>query len=342
VDEPMPDYATDNESQGATDAVIDAEIEQTRRRLTRRQIIAQIIGFFIGLGLLTWCIYTVVQDPTGWHKLLNADPRYLFGMVGCTIVSLFVNGTVFWATLQPYAKARFDHLHWLNLVASLLNYAPVRVGLIVRIIYHMRVDRMRFLQIGAWIAAITFTVFLTIGACVAATLPRPEVDWITVVLTIVYLLVFGYVLSIITRHAIVSRYGQGLDRVLSNRRILIVTIGLRLLEIVAIAVRMWCGLQILGIELSLRDILLLAYTDLLFSVIPIGRVGYREAAIAVVATWLTTKGITGDALNANMATLGLIVSAGELMIVLPTGLIALVWLKRRWAAARATLRPVDA
>ncbi|MEM7228361.1 MAG: hypothetical protein AAF432_06035 [Planctomycetota bacterium] len=299
-------------------------------RLSRRQIITQLIGFVIGLGLLSWCIYQVVQEPDGFRDLLNADWRYIAGLIACTLVSLFVNGTVFWSTMQPYKKTRFSHLHYLNLVASVLNYAPVRAGLIVRIIYHLRIDGLSLLQIGAWIAAITFTVVITIAACFGATIIRQDIDLITLLLTGVLLLVFGYVLSIITRHTIVERYGQGLDLVLSNRRILGVAIGLRLLEIAAIGVRMWCGVRILGLDLNVYEVMLLAYTDLMLSINPLGRVGWREAAIAFVAGMLATNSISTEEIDSTVYSLGLIVSAGELMIVLPTGLAALVWLRRRW------------
>jgi len=332
----MPEPTTDIDlpSSTATAAELTSEaLEVTRRTLSRRKIIAQIIAFIVGVGLLAWCIAKAFEDPRGWESLRDANPWLIVGMIGCTIVSLFVNGTVFWATLQPYARSRFDHMHYLNLCASVLNYAPVRLGLIVRIIYHIRIDGLTLLQVGAWITAVTFTVFLTIAACIGATLPRTTIDTVTIILTVILLFALGYVLSIITRHAIVERYGHGLDRVLSDRRILATAVGLRLIEIAAIGARMWCGCQILGLELSPRDVMLLAYTDLFFSVNPIGRVGYREAAIAFVATLLTSHSITGAGLNASMTMLGLIVSAGELMIVLPTGLLALLWLWKRWTNA---------
>ena len=68
-------------------------------------------------------------------------------LLGCTIGSMLINGATFWITGQPIAPLKFWDMQWLNMSGNLLNYAPVRLGAIARVMYHLRVDGLSLLQI---------------------------------------------------------------------------------------------------------------------------------------------------------------------------------------------------
>ena len=65
---------------------------------------------------------------------------------------------------------------------------------------------------------------------------------------------------------------------------------------------------------------------------PIGRTGFREIAVALVASRLQTD----TQLDSTMATLALVESAGEALVAIPLGSLCLLWYRSRWRAARAT------
>src|SRR5687768_2475697 len=103
------------------------EASQTRSLLTPRKIIMQLIGFALGVALLIWCINQAIKGGgDGWAKLKDANPLLIAGLIVCTLVSLAANGALFWIVVRPVHALRLDHMLYLNLVTSVLNYAPVR------------------------------------------------------------------------------------------------------------------------------------------------------------------------------------------------------------------------
>ena len=95
--------------------------------LSPRRLIVQLVGFVIGAALLIWCIKLAIGGGD-WSKLRDANAGLLSLLLGCTCVSLFINGSTFWLTAQPVARLPFWDLQRLNLACNLLNYAPIRVG----------------------------------------------------------------------------------------------------------------------------------------------------------------------------------------------------------------------
>ena len=113
--------------------------------------------------------------------------------------------------------------------------------------------------------------------------------------------------------------------------------GFGLIDIAAFAGRMACAVAIIGLDLSTSDVLLLAFLTLAVSLNPLGKVGFREAAVAWVAPRLVSTDLSGEAseeFNRHFDQLALIESAGEAAFVIPLGALALIWYWRRWTAAK--------
>jgi len=300
------------------------------RVLSTKQIVAQVIGFVIGAVLLAWCISIAVRQGD-WSKVADADPLLIVGLAGFSIVSLAVNGTIFWLVIRPVQHVRFDHMQWLNLVTTVLNYAPIRAGLIARVVYHLRVDRMTLLQVGAWFAAIGATMMIALGSVVAATIVRPELDWLWVGLALGMVGLAGMMLGAMMGRPVIVKYGRGMDLMLRRPSCLWGALALRLVDIFAYAGRMGCAVAIVGLDFTGTDILLLAIADIALNLNPLGRVGFREVGVALFAGYL---GMSGAELDAATSQLGLINSAGEALVGIPLGSIALLWYRKRWVQAR--------
>ena len=319
---------------------------QTKSLLSTRKLITQLVGFALGLALLGWCISKAIEGGgEGWQKLQQANPMLIAGLVGCTLVSLAVNGAIFWIVVRPVHPVRLDHMQYLNLVTSVLNYAPIRAGLIARVAYNLRVDRMPLLLIGGWFTAIGYTLMLTLGAVVMATIisalwhdGAPRFDALWFVLLGAQLAIGGVLTRMILGTPVAQRVGKGMDRMLRQPAALWGAIALRLADVAAYAGRMGCAAAILGLNLSLTQVLLLAIAAIAVSLNPLGRVGYREVGVAFFASYL---GMSGENFDAARNQLALIESAGEAVISIPLGSVSLLWYRHRWMKAKRTAMTND-
>lgn len=299
------------------------------RRLTSRQIVLQVAGFIVGSALLAWCI-TVASRGADWSLVVNADRRLVIGLLATTLASLVVNAGMFWCVLRPVYRHSVPKLTLLNAVAGLFNYSPIRLGLVLRIAYHLRVDPLRASTIAAWMLATAGIMFVALGAAtVGGAFAMPSVT-ATLVLTLAVLAAAHGALALAFRLPPVAAGASRLDGL---RPMLLTpwsywaTALLRLLDILCFMVRMWFAARILELEISSTDLLLLALAAQVVSLSPVGRLGFREAAVAFLATRLES-GLDSSGIDATFTQLALIESAGEAAVLLPAGLIALPWYLR--------------
>ncbi|MDY7107821.1 MAG: lysylphosphatidylglycerol synthase domain-containing protein [Planctomycetota bacterium] len=298
--------------------------------LTPTKIAVELVGFVIGLALLAWCIAGAIEKG-GWERLAHADAGLVAAMLACSLLSALINGAMFWVTIRPLKRLGFWDLQWLNFVGNLLNYAPVRLGAIARVVYHLRVDRLNLLQIGGWFTFIGYILCLGIGSCLLATLARDRLDWIWVALVLGQMALGGVLTRVVVGNRLLAKYGQGVDRIIAHPGAIWGAIGLRLADLAAYSGRMAIAMTILGISLPATHVIILALVALAASLIPFGRLGFREFCVAITAQRLSM--LAAD-VEANMQQLALVESAGEALIFIPLGAVALLWYRKRWRADR--------
>ncbi len=294
--------------------------------LAPRRLAVQIAGFVAGAAMLVWIIHKAIGEGE-WDRVLHAAPPLVAGLIACTLISAAANGTIFFVTIRPIQRIGFWDLQRLNVVATLLNYAPIRLGAVARVLYHLRVDRLGLLQIGAWFSLVGGVMILGVASCGLATIVRPEVDWLWALLVAGQLLLGGGAIRILGSLPLVARHGRGIDTMTIDRWSVWGAIALRAIDLAAFAGRMALAAAILQIHLEARHVVLLALVAMTASLIPIGRVGFREFCVAMAAERLGM--LVGD-VEANMNQLALIESAGEVMVFIPLGLLGLGWFRKRW------------
>lgn len=285
----------------------------------------------MGALLLAWIIQQAVLEGD-WSRVMEAPAWLLIALVGSTLVSAIANGASFWITVRAIQPLRFWDLQALNLVASMLNYAPIRIGAISRFVYHMRVDRMRLFDIVAWFASIMCVFAVGLGAVIGATIIYPELNLIWLALLIVGTIGFGLILRSVAATPLVMKHGRGAGPILRNQQALWGGIVLRLIDLGAFACRMAAALAILGIDLSPTQTLVLAVVAVLANLIPFGRVGFREFAVAFVATQIFSDETT---LDVPWEMLALFESAGEAVVFIPLGGVLLIWFIPRLSKAKS-------
>jgi hypothetical protein len=302
----------------------------------RRRLALQAAGFVLGLALLGWCISTAVQGGD-WARLRHADPLLVAGLVGASLLSQVASVLIFWVSIRSTHPLPLAKLTWLNLAVSFLNYAPVRIGLAARVAYHLRVDRMSLLLIGGWLAALTLTLAAGIGSVVGATLLRPRLDWIWAGVMLVFVVSSGLSLRAAASMPLISRRARGADQMLRQPLALWGSITLRLVDLLAYALRIGVAAALLGHDFTPDQILLLAVATLVVGMNPLGRVGFREATVAFVASRMAESEATVEPIFTQLA---LIDSASEAIVVVPLGAVAMVWFMRQWrSAGRASTTP---
>lgn len=299
--------------------------------LSPRKIILQVIFWLGGVALLALVIRGAFHGGGGaemWQRIRAAPPHLLAALLGCTVLSSLLNGTTFWLTIQPLRAVRWRDMNLLNVLAGMLNYAPVRMGAILRVAYHMRVDRLTLVQIGGWFAMIGAIMFMGIGATLLATLVRERIDWIWLAIVVAQMIVGGAALRFIASVPMLARHARGLDKLAINQPGLWGAIALRLLDLGAYAGRMGAAMAILGLHLPWSHVVVLAMVALASSLTPLGRVGVREYCVALMAARLNIDAATMD--KATFDQLSLLESAGEALVFIPLGALAIPWFRARW------------
>ncbi|MFM2164763.1 MAG: hypothetical protein RL325_1200 [Planctomycetota bacterium] len=306
------------------------------RKPTRARVALQLGGFAIGCALVAWCVQRAFTSGSdGLDKLRNADPTLVGLLLGSTLVSIVCSGFTFLALARPIRRFSAVEMQAVNLMASLFNYAPVRLGLALRCAFHWRVERMPAGDIAAWIAGVGIVTLGTIGSALSAGLVQIGLGRSALSLDLVWFATFGGCMVVGTlvtlqagRIALLRKLLKGGERVLSSPRALSEGLAFRVLDLSMWGVRMWAAARIVGVELSAAQAVLLAAVAVLGAGNPLGRIGWREALVAFIAPHLMDPAISADEREALTSQMALLESAGEAALTIPLGILGAAWCLR--------------
>ena len=293
----------------------------------------QLLGFLVGCTLVVWCVMRAASSGSdGLEKLRNAPPMWVAILLGSTLVSIICSGFTFWSMARPIRRFTVIEMQAVNLMASLFNYAPVRLGLVLRCAFHWRVERMSVSDLTAWIAGVAVVTLGALGCALAAGLLQIALGREALALDGLWWATFGLCLvagSLLTlsigRIPLLARLLKGGERVLTNPRVLAESLAFRVIDLAMWSLRMWAAAQIVGVELGPAQATLLASIAILGAGNPLGRIGWREALVAMVAPLVIHSGATPEEVTALTSQLALLESAGEAAITIPLGIAGAVW-----------------
>ena len=288
-----------------------------------RSLMWQVLGF--GLGV--WLFWTVLQGAMqagDFSAFREADPMLLGLMLLLSLVSSMCNAALFTSVSRPLGHQpplSLRRMVPLNFSCGALNYAPFRLGALARVAWHVRVDGMNASRVSALMAMAGGWYLLVGFAAFGALWLRPSADWGTLGLGLL-LLPAGWAIG---RMGIAKLPG-GLFRearpMLNNPRASLECAGLRILDVLCFTARLLVGARILGIELGLDAGVLLAVVATFASLVPFGRLGFREAGVAGAA------GVIGGIDPGLRDQLSLLDSAAEAAAYVPLGLaLSVLWLR---------------
>jgi hypothetical protein len=320
---------------------------------TRVRLLVQLAGFAVSLALLGWCLSMALtpDNREQLQRLWGASPFQIGGLLLLSLLTLQINGMIFWTVLRPVRRLRLPDMLATNALATFLTYLPFKASALVRILIHNRRDRIPVLTIGAWFAAIAMLLLVALAPAAAAAAWRQQIDGLWLALTIGGQAALGGSLLMVAR---TFRGGRGharivaiaavlrlrpLERVLASRawtslhagfdmlacpKVIIAATALRLADIAVLAARFSLAAAIFGIDLPLDQAILISLSHFVIGVLsPFGVLGAREAGATSIAALLAT----GTDPAGTFAAVVLLVSATEAMVFLLGASIGLAWLR---------------
>jgi hypothetical protein len=319
-----------------------ASLSEIERQVLRQRLFSplrlsvQIIGFLGGAALVAWCAYIAIARAN-WHVVLEADPRLLASIGACSLVSILCNGAIFWVSGRAIARVGLVEMQAVNAFACVLNYAPVRLGAIARIVYGVRLSRMSVPAIAWWFSFIGAGVGIVAIAGGGAALLAGGSPTAIAALWVAGVVVGMALLRRCLRGPL-ARRSRSLQAIAASPAAIWGVAALRLADQLAWVGRMHATILVLGLPLRWSDSVSLAAIAILVSMNPLGRFGYREMAVAWLASFLATSAIAPAEIRAVFFQLALIESVGEALITVPLGIVGAAWVAQRLRRGAAESR----
>ncbi len=278
------------------------------------------LGFAVGLALIAAAVYVLASNAdrlrAAADAAAHASPWLILALVLMPVLNAGVVAWSFQILMNRFGRVPYDDMAALIASAWLLNYLPMRPGLVGRLAYHKAVHKVSFrssvavsvaLALMTGLAAahllaiwIAFTVHVAFGAAVAI-----ASVWLVLVLSAVA----------------ANRSPAGAVPTGALRS----TLVLRYLDLAVWALRLVVAFEIIGQPIPIMVGVLLAAVIQLAYLFPLtgSGLGVAEWAVAVVAP----LAVTIDPASAIAASL--VNRAGELVAAVPIGLAGGAYIAKR-------------
>lgn len=319
---------------------------ETPRRFTPLRIAVQVVGFIIGVAMLVWCVSLALgkADAAEWQRLRAAGFAPAALLLTLTLVTVVFNGLAFWFTLLPLRRLRAIDLVAVNALATMLAYLPFKLGALARVLIHRRRDHVPFKDIIAWLAGYSALSLATLIPLVLAFALRPHLDAITIALALAGVFAanaLGVALGRASqRLPWLAALSLGSWRVVRHPAPVALCAVSKLADVGVHAARFTVAAGVLGLTLPLDRAVVFALAYFLLGVLsPVGMVGIREGGLVLGGAALFAL---DEAARTDLARLVLLVSASEVLAIIPLALIGAAWLRvdRLFFGSRAQPAPL--
>lgn len=297
-----------------------------------RRLALQLLAFAVGLALLAFTISIAFGEKNREQieKLKDATWQQIALLLGLSLVSLLVNGVMFWVALRPVRRLHVADVVSTNCIAAFLGYLPMKLGLILRIAIHVRRDRVPLLTVTAWFASVAIVMLGVVGVLLAASLATKDLNALWFTIAIGGLALGGGVLVLLARLFAGDAGLARLDRLLRALRLpllpkivqseryrqlhaaadmladpkaVFATVALRVVDFALQAARVPVAAGIIGLSLPYTQAFMISATAFLVGIVsPGGPVGSREAAVYGVCELLSIPNAESFALVALLVT----------------------------------------
>jgi hypothetical protein len=284
------------------------------------------IGLYaVGLALLAGAVFVVVRDRESIERALShasRAPWWMFVLLlGLPVLNWLLSSAMFTILTRRFGDVRFGEMLWLIGASWLLNYLPLRPGLVARVAYLKAVHGVRLIDSGRiGIEAAACTVASAGIVALLALLERTMGMWPSAIINAA-LLAMGLSLVIDASRQTSQSAASPQSRVYAA------ALGLRVADMLVQGLRIRLAFDVIGVPIQTPDALLLAGPAQIVSLTPI-QLGAVEFTVGLLARQ-THDGVTAALLN----------RAADMLVAVPVGVTALAWLYRRRARPQRRHRP---
>lgn len=308
------------------------------------------VGYALGLALLVVAVGAVVSDTDrlrqAWLAARSAPAWQVALLLALPILNWLLTAAFFQVLTARYGRVR--PLEMVALIGSawLLNYAPVKAGIVGRVAYQKVVcgiavkDSLKVLIHAEVIALVGSAALLGVlveafGAGLPVVPPRGAGAALAV----------GSVLALAAACATPLPWGRrwGALRVGDRLRRAALCLALRVVDMVVWTVRYMLAFAIIGEPLNPLQAAVIATVSQLIALLPV-QLGVREWSVGLLRAFLpgvggpsTPPATAGQAVAA--MTPGLLADVlnrvAELLVAVPVGLLCAAYLARRVASTRS-------
>lgn len=276
-----------------------------------------LIGFLVGLTLFAAAVWAISSDENdlrvSWQAARDAHWTLVAAVVVLPVINWLLVSLSFRFLQSHYAPVGFGEMSALIASAWLLNYLPLKPGMIGRFAYHKHVNGIRYVDSTRVILVSVTLCGLSIGVLVVIALlvrfSGPAWGWVWCLPVPVALGLAAVALR---------RRGPWWWRVAAA--------GLmRYLDMMVWIGRYAAAFALIGSPLDFQTALLVAAVSQVALMIPISGngLGIREWGVRAVTS---PAGLLADVVN----------RAAELVVSLPIGVVGTVWATRRLTRLKKT------
>lgn len=291
----------------------------------------KILGFIVGLALLAAAVIVAWRSSEGLSAAFASASSAPVWLWACVFVLPILNwplsAATLWLATNPadasQGRVSLGEMTLLTGTAWLLNYLPLRPGLLGRLAWHHRVNRIglgRSIQgVLATIVA-SFVALVGVGASIMVVGPA---SWTTVLACVLGPAVLLAVIAGVLFRA----------RCVSVRWVWPMAAAVRVLDVGVWLARTAAVFALCGAPLSVEQAMLITVAGQVVMLIPIAGngLGLREWAVSILSARLGISPSPGGLVSTAALSAEIINRTAEMLVAVPVGLACSMFLARRFA-----------
>ena len=294
-----------------------AAAQAKSRRWYAWRVLAMVVGFLMLAGAIVMVVLQRDTIASALQAMSQPQPGPILLLIGSMLATIFVTGVQFNLLLSRYRLPMFE-MQGLIAGSALLNFLPLKAGLLGRITYHQVVNGIRPLETVQAMLMARGSGLVVIGLTALALFIRDLADGPLWAYALIPAVIPGWFLMLrFTRTAalvVILKYG----------------------DLLLMAIRYQCAFILMDESIGFEVCMGLACIGMLAGAIPFltGGIGLREwlvgwfTSILIIMPGALELGLLADLINRGI----------ELLVLIPIGGASVLWLRTRFIRSLSEAR----
>ncbi len=287
----------------------------------RSRAVRRLVGFVIGVVLIAAAVYALSRNREDLRTAIESARQAPWWLIALTLILPLANAVVvalsFWTLMRRYGAVPFADMFALICTSWLLNYLPMRPGLIGRLAFHKLVHKVSLKSSVAVSVALAMMSGLAAAHMLAIGIAGSRG------------ISLGLAVLVVTTVGMYYLSGVAADRSPAGavpRRDLRYALLYRYADMLVWALRMWVCFAIVGTQIDLHTAILIAAAVQIAYLFPLtgAGLGVVEWAVGLVATFVLVDATPQIGIAA-----ALVSRVSELPVTVLSGLIGSAYIARR-------------